>query len=258
MSDDSSNDSGSTDLKQTLDCLHEITRDFESLTAQLSRDSAMIATLSMQSQRSSGRAPANQQTTALPALLEGVAQSLARQKALGKQLINDVAVFAAALIRWAQDLERQKQQQRDSLSPAPSVFLGKHGTPESDEALSAASEDSSNDSEEAMNRRSPLPGTGETEVLEDRDLLDELETVYQRLQADNPANMAFQDYESFMNHFDTSFYNGIQYVYNGEVFPSGIYYGFEVNYIGVGMALAARGLSWTQAKADIYLWKTLK
>jgi hypothetical protein len=135
MSDDSSNDSGSTDLKQTLDYVNQITRDFESLTAQLRRDRAMIETLSMQFQRSSGRAPATRQTTALPALLEGVAQSLARQKALGKQLINDVAVFAAALIRWAQDLERQKQQQRDSLSPAPSVpvLSGEDETTESDD-----------------------------------------------------------------------------------------------------------------------------
>lgn len=121
MSDDSFNDSGSTDLKQTLDCVKQITRDFESLTAQLKRDNAMIATLSMQSQRSGGRTPANQQPTALPPVLQGVAQSLARQKALGKQLINDVAVFAEALNRWAQDLERQKQQQRDNQSPTPSL-----------------------------------------------------------------------------------------------------------------------------------------
>ena len=58
-----------------------------------------------------------------------------------------------------------------------------------------------------------------------------------------------------MSEFDTSFYNGVQYVYNGDVLPAGIYYGYEVNYIGVGMALAARGLTWTQVKADIYLWK---
>ncbi len=89
--------------------------------ARLKRDRARIETLSMQSQGSGGRTPANQQTTALPPLLQGVAQSLARQKALGKQLIHDVAVFAAALNRWAQDLERQKQQQMDDLSPAPSV-----------------------------------------------------------------------------------------------------------------------------------------
>jgi hypothetical protein len=124
MSDDSSNDSGSTDLKQTLDYVNQITRDFESLTAQLQRDSAMIAMLSMQSQRSGGRTPANQQTTALPALLQGVAQSLARQKTLGKQLINDVAVFAEALHRWAQDLERHKQQNEttesdDTRTPDP-------------------------------------------------------------------------------------------------------------------------------------------
>jgi hypothetical protein len=134
MSDDSSNDSGSTDLKQTLEGVNQITRDFETLTAQLNRDSAMIATLSMQSQRSGGRTPANQQTSAVPALLQGVAQSLARQKALGKQLINDVAIFAEALNRWAQDLERHKQQ-RYNLSPVPSmpVLSGGNETTEPDD-----------------------------------------------------------------------------------------------------------------------------
>jgi hypothetical protein len=67
--------------------------------------------------------------------------------------------------------------------------------------------------------------------------------------------MNIQDYAAFMPHFDTVFYTKDQYLYNGEVVWPGVYYGYEINYIGVGMALAARGLSWTQAKADIYLWK---
>jgi hypothetical protein len=168
MSDDSSNASGSTDLKRTLDCVNQITRDFEILTAQLKRDRATIATLSMQSQGSSGRTPANQQTTALPA---GAAQSLARQKALGKQLIHDVAVFAAALNRWAQDREKQKQQQMDNQSPAPPVsdLSGGDETTESEVTASEASAESSNDPAEAVNRRSPLTGAGETRVLDDKD-----------------------------------------------------------------------------------------
>ena len=135
MSDDLSSDPESADLKQTLDYVKQITQDFESPTAQLKRDNAMIAALSMQSQRSGGRIPAHQQTTALPAMVQGAAQSLARQKALGKQLINDVAVFAEALNRWAQDLERHKQQLRDSLSPAPSmpVLSGGNETTESED-----------------------------------------------------------------------------------------------------------------------------
>ena len=131
MSDDLSNDPESTDLKQTLDYVKQITRDFESLTAQLKRDSTRLATLSMPSQKSGDRTSGNQQTTALPTALQGVAQSLAKQKALGKQLINDVVVFAEGLSRWAQDLERQ--QQRDNLSPMPStlVLSGENETTES-------------------------------------------------------------------------------------------------------------------------------
>jgi hypothetical protein len=137
MSDDSSNDPGSTDLKQTLESVNQITRDFENLATQLQRDSAIIATLSMQSQRSAGRIPANQQTTALPAVLQAVAQSLAREKTLGKQLINDVAAFAEALNRWAQDLERHRKQQSDNLSPASSMLVlsGGSETTESHDTL---------------------------------------------------------------------------------------------------------------------------
>jgi hypothetical protein len=117
-------------LKQTLDHVDQITRGLESITAQMKRDTTTIATLTMQSRRSGGRTPANQQTTALPTVLQGVAQSLVRQRALGKQLINDVALFAAALNRWGQDLEK------DNVSPTPSipVLSGGNETTESDDA----------------------------------------------------------------------------------------------------------------------------
>jgi len=106
MNDDSSNDPA--DLKETLDSVSQITRDFESLALQLETDTAMVATSSMEAQRSGRPIPENQQSAAVAPELQRVNQSLAREAALGKQLISDAASFGAALTNWAQYLENRE------------------------------------------------------------------------------------------------------------------------------------------------------
>ena len=126
MSNDSSNNSGSTDLKQILDSVKQITQDFESLTVQLRQDKAMIATLIAKSPRTSDRNPMQPATTTSSVALQRVNQSVAKQNALGEQLLRDTAAFAEALTEWTTELEKRGHLRMPERSPPPTTFYVKN------------------------------------------------------------------------------------------------------------------------------------
>jgi len=128
MSDNHSNDPEYQDLQNTLACAREITRTFDNMTVRLRLDKLDLATLSGELGRLGNRGPANPGSIVVPAPYQGafqeIDQSLARRKALGKELVNAAATFAQELIRWAEALEKRKQQQQaPALLLAPSVPL---------------------------------------------------------------------------------------------------------------------------------------
>jgi hypothetical protein len=64
-----------------------------------------------------------------------------------------------------------------------------------------------------------------------------------------------------MKGMDTSFWAiaGTQVFYvGGDYGPAGLYYGGEINYIGVGQGFAARGENPIEMRRDIIAWKLLK
>ena len=121
MSDDLSNNSGSTDLQHILDYVKQITQDFESLTVQLRRDKATIATLIARSPRTSDRNPMQPAIITSSVALQRVDQSVAKQNALGGQLLRDTATFAEALMEWTTELEKRGHLTMPERSPPPAT-----------------------------------------------------------------------------------------------------------------------------------------
>lgn len=107
------------DLKQTLVCVRQITRDFNAMADRRRMAGAELALLSEEL----GRMGGNASLTPHPALagaIQELEQSMARRKALGKELCQAASNFAQQLIRWAEALEKRKQQ-KPALSAAPSI-----------------------------------------------------------------------------------------------------------------------------------------
>ena len=110
MSDNYSNSPARADLEQTVACVGQITREFDTMTARLRMDNAEIAVLAEGLRHPDNRSPANPGSVALPATFQEMDQSLARQKALGKELVDAAATFAQELVKWAEELEKREQR----------------------------------------------------------------------------------------------------------------------------------------------------
>jgi hypothetical protein len=129
MSDNQTNnpaDAEYEDLRKTLDCVEQITREFENMSVQLRTNTAQMDLLTAQLSRRGARATATPSRFAnpkadpyklLPGLRE-VEQSFARQTAQGKQLCQTASTFAQALTAWAEDLEKRKSRHHAG-KPAP-------------------------------------------------------------------------------------------------------------------------------------------
>jgi RHS repeat-associated protein len=101
--------------------------------------------------------------------------------------------------------------------------------------------------------------TGTSWAITDGDITKELYSAYMRkLMGVDVRNMSPDEYIQLMTHFDTWFFgfaNTQFYYIGGDYGSAGLYYGGEINYIGVGEGFAARGISPIDMKADIIAWK---
>ena len=114
-------------LKRTLVGVRQITREFDNMAARRRMDNAELALLSEELRLMGGNAPLTPHP-ALAGAFQDIEQSMARRKALGKELCQAASNFAQELIRWAEALEKRKQQrqhllQEPALLLAPSVPL---------------------------------------------------------------------------------------------------------------------------------------
>jgi hypothetical protein len=99
------------DLEQTLACVGRITRQFDVMTEHLKRDNDEIAALSEKYRSRGGGSPKNPGRIAPTPALQEIEQSLARKKALGKELCDAAAIFARELIKWAEGIEKSEARQ---------------------------------------------------------------------------------------------------------------------------------------------------
>jgi hypothetical protein len=106
-------------LKRTLDCVRQITRDFENMAARRRLDNAELAVLSGELRQMGGNGALTVHPS-LAAAFQEIEQSMARRKALAKELVQAASNFAQQLIKWAAALK--ERQSRQTLSaPAPAI-----------------------------------------------------------------------------------------------------------------------------------------
>jgi RHS repeat-associated protein len=96
--------------------------------------------------------------------------------------------------------------------------------------------------------------------ISDGQITKELQLLYmKKLRGVDVANMSGEEYIELMFRLDTKYffdYANRQFYYVGGVYGSaGLYYGGEINYIGVGEGFAARGMSRSDIADGISLWK---
>ncbi len=106
-------------LRRTLDCVRQITLDFEDMAARRRMDNAELAVLSGELRQMGGNGALTVHP-ALAAAFQDIEQSIARRKALAKELVQAASNFAQQLINWARALN--ERQSRQTLS-APALPL---------------------------------------------------------------------------------------------------------------------------------------
>lgn len=104
-------------LRGMLECVRQITRDFENMAARRRMDGAELAGLSGELGQTGGNV-ATAQSVAIVAALQEIEQGVARRKALGKELCQAASGFAEALIKWVNAVK-----ERRSLGVPPKLVM---------------------------------------------------------------------------------------------------------------------------------------
>ncbi len=105
-------------LRRTLDCVRQITLDFEDMAARRRMDNAELAMLSGELRQMGGNGALTVHP-ALAAAFQDIEQSIARRKALAKELVQAASNFAQQLIKWATALKEQQSRQTLSAPALP-------------------------------------------------------------------------------------------------------------------------------------------
>jgi hypothetical protein len=178
---------------------------------------------------------------------------MARQKARGKELCQAASVFAQAVAAWAEDLEKRRHRHAPVLfsSPSTPILTGVN-------ALLLPDELAEPPTRNLAEAEASVPGsTGENpRPFGPELLLAELQSSYQlNLAHAGDSERAWKDFMATEN--DTDFRNSYSREYLkhsdstlpgfGAQFNNQVFKGAEVNYIGVGIGFAMRGIPLWQA-----------